>query len=209
MSTFSLLNAHTDSYFPSALTVFLVVMTNFLLLIGAGLFSRCVGAYEMNAFNTLLGADVDDSGGDGTGSFPVSGNIWHLDCCNPEDNLDGQGWSIFNAIFGWSNNGSCKCLICRSLLASEILNDSHILDGTVLSYIFYWLAAIVALICMKFTEGRSKLFGRESAAAVRRRERQEKREAETNADIVSPSSRETREKSRSKEDVAEVGLLPR
>jgi len=29
-------------------------MTNFLLIIGAGLFSKAVGAYQMNAFNHLF-----------------------------------------------------------------------------------------------------------------------------------------------------------
>jgi high-affinity Fe2+/Pb2+ permease len=36
-----------------ALTVFLVVMTNFLLLIGAGLFSKAVWDFQENAFNHL------------------------------------------------------------------------------------------------------------------------------------------------------------
>ncbi len=74
-----------------ALTIFLIVMTNFLLLIGAGLFSRAVAAFEENAFNHLLGSDVDDAGGSGPGSYRVQGNVWHLDCCNPNDNLNGQG----------------------------------------------------------------------------------------------------------------------
>lgn len=42
--------------------------------------------------------------------------------------------------------------------------------GTVLSYIFYWLCAIVVLIYLKFKEGRTNLFGYESAAGSRRRE---------------------------------------
>ena len=96
------------SFYYLALTVFMVVMTNFVFLIGAGLFSRAVGSFERNAFNHLLGADVDDAGGDGPGSFRVQGNVWHLDCCNPENNLDGQGWSIFNAIFGWTNSATRK-----------------------------------------------------------------------------------------------------
>ncbi|KAG6900239.1 hypothetical protein C0993_001058 [Termitomyces sp. T159_Od127] len=58
----------------STLSVFLVVMTNFILLIGAGLFSKAVGAFEQHAFNTLLGADVDDAGGTGPGSYRVQGN---------------------------------------------------------------------------------------------------------------------------------------
>ncbi|KAG5638014.1 hypothetical protein H0H81_002282 [Sphagnurus paluster] len=132
----------------STLTIFLVVMTNFILLIGAGLFSKAVGNFEQNAFNTLLGADVDDSGGTGPGSYKVQGNVWHLDCCSPENKFDAQGWMIFNAIFGWTNNATL---------------------GSVLSYVFYWLAVIVALVHLKFKEGRTKLLGRQSAAGVRRK----------------------------------------
>ncbi|KDQ22411.1 hypothetical protein PLEOSDRAFT_1068763 [Pleurotus ostreatus PC15] len=133
----------------ATLTVFLVVMTNFLLLIGAGLFSKAVGAFETHAFNKLLGADVDDAGGDGPGSFRVQGNVWHLNCCNPDNVIDGHGWLIFNALFGWSNNASL---------------------GTVLSYVFYWIAVIAVLIFMKFNEGRTKLMGYESSAGGRRRQ---------------------------------------
>ncbi|KAF7334264.1 Iron permease FTR1 [Mycena sanguinolenta] len=142
----------------TTLSIFLVVMTNLLLLIGAGLLSRAVGAFQENAFNHLLGADVDDAGGDGPGSFRVQGNVWHLDCCDPDNNLDGQGWSIFNAILGWTNSATL---------------------GTILSYVFYWLAVIVTLTAMKYREGRTKLFGRESAAGVQRRAaREAKAEAE-------------------------------
>ncbi|KAJ3882595.1 iron permease FTR1 [Lentinula edodes] len=137
----------------TTLSIFLIAMTNLLLLIGAGLFSRGVWAFQENAFNDLLGADVDDSGGDGPGSFRVQGNIWHLDCCNPEDNLDNSGWSIFNAIFGWTNSATL---------------------GSVLSYVFYWVAVIVTLIIMKFQEGRTTLFGHESSAGRARRIRREK-----------------------------------
>lgn len=106
-------------------------MTNFLLLIGAGLFSRGILAFQENAFNDLLGADVDDSGGDGPGSFNVVGNIWHLDCCNPENNFDNSGWSIFNAIFGWTNSATL---------------------GSILSYVFYWITVMVTLVIMKYRE---------------------------------------------------------
>jgi high-affinity iron transporter len=37
-----------------ALSVFLIVMTNFILVIGAGFFSKAVGAYQENAFNHLF-----------------------------------------------------------------------------------------------------------------------------------------------------------
>ena len=88
----------------------------------------------------------------------MRGNVWHLDCCNPENtsgNSD-EGWLIFGAIFGWTNSATI---------------------GTVLSYIFYWLLAIAILVYMKFTEGRTKLLGKESAAGKRRRERKEERAA--------------------------------
>ncbi|KAB5596068.1 Iron permease FTR1 [Ceratobasidium theobromae] len=118
------------------LSVFLVVSTSLLLLIGAGLFSKSVGAFERHKFNIKVGGDVAEAG-NGPGSYDVVGNIWHLNCCNPENKKDALGWGIFAAIFGWSNNGSI---------------------GTVLSYIFYWVAAIVALVTMKHQEGRTKLF---------------------------------------------------
>ncbi|KAI0674585.1 iron permease FTR1 [Trametes maxima] len=145
----------------TTLTIFMIVMTNFLLLIGAGLFSKAVWAFQTNAFNHLLGADVDDAGGDGPGSYDVRGSVWHLDCCNPENNFDSDGWSIFSAIFGWTNSATI---------------------GSVLSYIFYWLAVVATLIMLKFQEGRTKVFGKESAQGRKRRERKEAREA------VDPSS---------------------
>ena len=37
-----------------ALTIFLVVMTNFILLIGAGLFSKAIAAFQDNVFNKLF-----------------------------------------------------------------------------------------------------------------------------------------------------------
>ncbi|KAH8101808.1 Ftr1 protein [Cristinia sonorae] len=149
----------------STLTVFLVIMTNFILLIGAGLFSKAIGAFQENAFNKLLGADVDDAAGagDGPGSYDVRGNVWHLDCCNPENVFDGNGWNIFGAIFGWTNNATI---------------------GTVLGYVFYWLAAIAALIYMKFSEGRTKLLGRESAAGARRRQRAARQQGDSEGGSV-------------------------
>ncbi|KNZ81593.1 Plasma membrane iron permease [Termitomyces sp. J132] len=178
----------------STLTVFLVVMTNFILLIGAGLFSKAVGSFEQQVFNTLLGADVDDSGGTGPGSYRVQGNVWHLNCCSPEDAF---GWSIFSAIFGWTNNATL---------------------GTVLSYVFYWLAAMVTLTYMKFKEvgnlsismnstdgvnifcqqGRTRLFGRESAAAVHRRNARRIREGEARG-----------EGEENKQSLGDVATLPR
>ncbi|KZT07990.1 Ftr1 protein [Laetiporus sulphureus 93-53] len=153
----------------TTLTIFMVVMTNFILLIGAGLFSRGVWDFQEQHFDNIVGADVDDTGGDGPGSFDVQGNVWHLDCCNPENNLDSDGWSIFNAIFGWTNSATI---------------------GSILSYVFYWLAVIVVLIYLKFKEGRTKLLGKESAAGVRRRERQERLALEANDEKASKPEEE-------------------
>ncbi|OAX35605.1 Ftr1 protein [Rhizopogon vinicolor AM-OR11-026] len=135
----------------TTLTMFLVVMTNLILLIGAGLFSKAVWSFQENTFNNLLGADVDDSGGNGPGSYDVRGNVWHLDCCNPETS---QAWGVFNAVFGWENSATL---------------------GSVLSYVFYWILVIVVLVHLKYKEGRTKLFGRESAAGIRRRLASERR----------------------------------
>lgn len=44
--------------------------------------------------------------------------------------------------------------------------------GTVLSYIFYWLSVVAALVYMKWEEGRISLFGRRSRAWHRRQAQQ-------------------------------------
>jgi len=43
----------------------------------------------------------------------------------------------------------------------------------VLSYVFYWLAVIVALVVLKWREGRLRVFGLESAAGKAKRLHQE------------------------------------
>ncbi|KIM42144.1 hypothetical protein M413DRAFT_444611 [Hebeloma cylindrosporum] len=166
----------------TTLTIFLVIMTNFLLLIGAGLFSQSVSSFEGYAYAKLLGIAGDDAGGNGPGSYPVKGNVWHLDCCNPNNKGASDGWTIFGAIFGWTNNGTL---------------------GTVLSYVFYWLAVIVVLVYMKYKEGRTKLMGRESAAGVRRRRAREVKEIE-----AAESEETAEEKGLSKENTT-IDTVPR
>jgi len=79
----------------ATLTTFMVVMTNFILRIGAGLFSKAIGDFQENAFNHLLGADVDDAGGPGPGSFNVHESVCHLDCYNPEDTMGKNSQTLF------------------------------------------------------------------------------------------------------------------
>ena len=45
--------------------------------------------------------------------------------------------------------------------------------GSVLSYVFYWVAAIVALVVLKWREGRVRVLGLESSVGRARRIRQE------------------------------------
>jgi len=119
----------------TTLTIFLIVMTNLILLIGAGLFSKSIGNFQEYKYNKMLGADADDASGNGPGSYDVRGNVWHLECCNPENKLDSQGWMIFSAIFGWSNNGTL---------------------GTILGYVFYWIAVMVTLFILKRGETKAR-----------------------------------------------------
>ena len=118
-----------------------------------------------------LGADVDDASGDGPGTFDVRGNVWHLDCCNANNYRDGNGWLIFDAITGWTNSATRKPFFPVSLLCYSLCQFHAV--GTVLSYVFYWLAAIVTLVVFKWREGRVRVFGFESAAGKARRLHQE------------------------------------
>ncbi|KAL8280307.1 hypothetical protein RQP46_007224 [Phenoliferia psychrophenolica] len=156
------------------LTIFLIVSTNILFLLGAGLFSKSVGDFERYKFNQGVGSDVAELGS-GPGSFDVRISVWHLDYGNPEVNTATDGYSIFNAILGWSNDASY---------------------GTILSYVFYWIAVMIGVIYMKWSEGRTtasplsrdarsaslhsrfhpQFFGIESAAGRRSRLRREGKE---------------------------------
>ena|SRR6266850_4244216 len=118
-----------------------------------------------------LGADVDDATGDGPGTFNVRGNVWHLDCCNAKNERGGNGWLIFGAITGWTNSATRKPFFPVSLLCYSSCQFHAV--GTVLSYVFYWLAVIVALVVLKWREGRLRVFGLESAAGKAKRLHQE------------------------------------
>ena len=60
------------------LSIFLVVSTNVLFLLGAGLFSKGVAGFNQNAFNTLVGAGDIGELGAGPGSYNVVGSVWQL-----------------------------------------------------------------------------------------------------------------------------------
>lgn len=115
---------------------FLVFSTCFLLVIAAGMFSRSVYYLQFYRYVQLVG-DAAAESGSGPGSYDANNFVWHLDCCNPEDKTNGgSGWAILNSLFGWNNTATI---------------------GTILSYIFYWLAVISYLVYSHFREKTSKV----------------------------------------------------
>jgi high-affinity iron transporter len=61
---------------------------------------------------------------------------------------------LFNAIFGWNNTATL---------------------GSVLIYVFYWLAVAAALVYLKWKEGRASCFGRHSKVGTDRALRKQAR----------------------------------
>lgn len=115
------------------LQIFLIISTCFLYLVAAGLFSKAVWNFEMNAWSKLTGGDAAETGS-GPGSYDIRKSVWHVNCCNPEIN-GGGGWGIFNSLFGWTNSATY---------------------GSVIAYNLYWLAVIVAFLSLGFYEKRGR-----------------------------------------------------
>jgi high-affinity iron transporter len=59
------------------LSIFLVVSTNVLFLLGAGLFSKAVGDFERYFFGKAVGGDVGELA-TGPGSYDTRGSVWSL-----------------------------------------------------------------------------------------------------------------------------------
>ncbi|KAI9345023.1 iron permease FTR1/Fip1/EfeU [Obelidium mucronatum] len=111
------------------LHTFFISASIFLLYLAAGLLSKSVGMFEINTWNKAIGSmDSDDAV-----FYNVFTNVWHIECCNPEDKSQG-GWQMFSAIFGWTNNATI---------------------GTIVSYILFWLAVSVTLVVLKLKERRN------------------------------------------------------
>jgi high-affinity iron transporter len=58
--------------------------------------------------------------------------------------------------------------------------------GTVLSYVFYWLAVILTLVTLKWREGRLRVFGFESAVGRERRLRQASEKSDIHEKVSPP-----------------------
>ena len=114
-----------------------------LLIIAAGMMSRSVYYLQFYKYVQRVG-DAAAEGGAGAGSYDALNYIWHLDCCNPEDktNNGGSGWAILNSLVGWNNTANV---------------------GSILSYIFYWLAVSAYLVYSMIKEKRGRKTGSRSA----------------------------------------------
>lgn len=115
---------------------------------------------------------------------------------NPANITTGQGWSIFNAVLGWTNSASSTSYILCHLMQTQTDLDSKnlmLLVGTILSYCFYWMAVIAALVYMKWAEGRVTFFGFHSAAGKRTIARQAARAAAADITPVNSIDQEKKE----------------
>lgn len=111
------------------LQYFLVAATCLLYLVAAGLFSRAIWYLEQQKWNNIIGGDAAELGV-GAGSYDISKSVWHVDCCSPEFN-GGGGWSVFNAILGWTNSATY---------------------GSVISYNVYWIFVMAMFAVLRFKE---------------------------------------------------------
>ncbi|KAI8923656.1 iron permease FTR1 family-domain-containing protein [Entophlyctis helioformis] len=85
---------------------FFVVAACFLLLIADGLLVRGIGNLEDYVWSAAINLEADDVG---TGAFDPRRNVWHLDCCSPENKAEG-GWGIFSSLLGWRNNATISTI---------------------------------------------------------------------------------------------------
>ncbi|KAK0545182.1 hypothetical protein OC844_007387 [Tilletia horrida] len=136
----------------SKVKLFLILSTGFLLLIAAGMASRAVYSLAFYKYVQLVGDGAAESG-DGPGSYYWKTYVWHFNCCNPEDKTGSAGgWALLNSIVGWNNTATV---------------------GSILMYVFYWLAVASYLIYACWQEGRLRLvlpsFSRSSSSSSSRR----------------------------------------
>ncbi|UZJ55061.1 hypothetical protein CBS101457_004381 [Exobasidium rhododendri] len=128
----------------SKVRIFLILSTCVLLIIAAGMISRSVYYFQFYYYVRQVG-DAAAESGSGPGSYNALNYIWHINCCNPEDKTNGgSGYAILNSLVGWNNTATI---------------------GTILSYIFYWLAVASYLIYSMIKEKRSRKTGSRALSA--------------------------------------------
>lgn len=143
----------------ASLQIFLIVSTCFLYLVAAGLFSKGVWSFEINAWNKIIGGDAAEVGS-GPGSYDIRKSVWHVNCCNPEIG-GGGGWGIFNAILGWTNSATI---------------------GSVLSYNLYWIVVIAMFGAMRYNE----LHGHWPLMKAKKEQESEQIESKQDVELVQP-----------------------
>ncbi|KAE8233201.1 hypothetical protein CF326_g1758 [Tilletia indica] len=117
----------------SQIKLFLIGSTGFLLLIAAGMAARGVYTLEFYQYVQLVGGGAAESGA-GPGSYYWKTYVWHFNCCNPEVKTGAAGgWALLNSIVGWNNTATV---------------------GSILMYVFYWLAVATYLVYACWQEGR-------------------------------------------------------
>ncbi|WFD32007.1 hypothetical protein MSPP1_003049 [Malassezia sp. CBS 17886] len=104
----------------------LLIASSILLVITAGMLSRAVYYFEFYKYVQKVG-DAAAESGNGPASYDALNYVWHIDCCNPEDQTDngGSGWSILNSLVGWNNTATV---------------------GSLTVYVLYWFALMAFLI---------------------------------------------------------------
>ncbi|KAH6570911.1 hypothetical protein BASA50_001252 [Batrachochytrium salamandrivorans] len=114
---------------------FFVVSACFLLLISDGLLVKAIGNFEDYTWSKTINLEADDVG---TGAFDPRINVWHFDCCSPEDKT--QGWGVFNSVLGWRNNASVF---------------------TITTYCLFWVLTSAILGFMRIKEDRQRAHQKE------------------------------------------------
>jgi high-affinity iron transporter len=107
--------------------------------------SRSVYYLQFYKYVQLVGDAAAESGSD-AGSYDARNYVWHLNCCNPEDKSSGgSGWAILNSLVGWNNTANI---------------------GSLLSYIFYWLAIALYLVYTMIKEKKSRKAKKQNKVTV-------------------------------------------
>ncbi|KAI8618005.1 iron permease FTR1 family-domain-containing protein [Chytriomyces sp. MP71] len=123
------------------LHTFFISATVLILYLAAGLFSKSVWSFELNTWAHQVGSTDPDT----LRHYNVQTNVWHLQCCDPQNAAQG-GWQLFNAILGWTNSPTV---------------------GSVVSYILFWLGVSALLVGMKLMDRRRVRLGREKVGFKR------------------------------------------
>ncbi|KAH6574639.1 hypothetical protein BASA60_005404 [Batrachochytrium salamandrivorans] len=94
-----------------------------------------IGNFEDYTWSKTINLEADDVG---TGAFDPRINVWHFDCCSPEDKT--QGWGVFNSVLGWRNNASVF---------------------TITTYCLFWVLTSAILGFMRIKEDRQRAHQKE------------------------------------------------